>query len=278
MPAVFRLYWGDPRFPALISALHLRHLLRVRESESSKLNPSFLRYEADLIEVLVARGRFAEAKRFLADFELLARKTHSSWAAIAISRCRALAASGDFSLDLFRQAIKIGRELATDYEQGRTVLCFAERLQELGYLSQSDQQRIKAKALFDELSAPAWPERRWGGAEGKKNSRLKRFGKTSPLLSIEVRQLALPVSAAANSLNPTSAVTQRVLEGAELTASLTNGERQVVVHVLAGLRNKEIAALLEVSLRTVETRLTNVYKKTGASSRAHLVSLASETR
>ncbi|POC76266.1 hypothetical protein CRN61_27335, partial [Vibrio vulnificus] len=136
------------------------------------------------IEVLVARGRFAEAKRFLADFELLARKTHSSWAAIAISRCRALAASGDFSLDLFRQAIKIGRELATDYEQGRTVLCFAERLQELGYLSQSDQQRIKAKALFDELSAPAWPERRWGGAEGKKNSRLKRFGKTSPLLSI----------------------------------------------------------------------------------------------
>ena len=57
---------------------------------------------------------------------------------------------------------------------------------------------------------------------------------------------------------------------------LSPGEHQVVERVLSGLRNKEIAALLGVSLRTVETRLTNVYKKTGASSRAHLVALINE--
>ena len=43
--------------------------------------------------------------------------------------------------------------------------------------------------------------------------------------------------------------------------------------VLKGLRNKEIAATLYVSVRTVELRLTRVYRKAGARSRSHLVAL-----
>lgn len=52
---------------------------------------------------------------------------------------------------------------------------------------------------------------------------------------------------------------------------LTEHEREVVALVQQGLRNREIAASLFVSLRTVELRLTNVYRKLGISSRMHLV-------
>ena len=54
---------------------------------------------------------------------------------------------------------------------------------------------------------------------------------------------------------------------------LTPEERLVADLVLQGLQNKEIAARLFISLRTVELRLTHVYRKTGARSRAHLVSM-----
>ncbi|MCJ1707208.1 LuxR family transcriptional regulator [Microbacterium sp. VKM Ac-2923] len=55
--------------------------------------------------------------------------------------------------------------------------------------------------------------------------------------------------------------------------SLTPQERDVVALVGRGLRNREIAAALFISLRTVELRLTGVYRKLGVSSRVHLVAL-----
>jgi DNA-binding NarL/FixJ family response regulator len=54
---------------------------------------------------------------------------------------------------------------------------------------------------------------------------------------------------------------------------LTDDERAVVLRVQQGMRNREIAASLFVSQRTVELRLTNVYRKLGARSRAHLVAM-----
>ncbi|MEN2740801.1 LuxR C-terminal-related transcriptional regulator [Microbacterium sp. X-17] len=58
-----------------------------------------------------------------------------------------------------------------------------------------------------------------------------------------------------------------------LLDELTIEERSVVELVLQGMQNKEIAARLFISLRTVELRLTHIYRKTGARSRSHLVSL-----
>lgn len=53
-------------------------------------------------------------------------------------------------------------------------------------------------------------------------------------------------------------------------ASLTPTERDVVTLVRDGLPNKEIAARLFISPRTVETHLTHVYAKLGLSSRVQL--------
>jgi len=44
-----------------------------------------------------------------------------------------------------------------------------------------------------------------------------------------------------------------------------------VALVEKGLRNREIAASLFLSLRTVELRLTGIYRKLGVTSRAHLI-------
>ncbi|MEE1620523.1 LuxR C-terminal-related transcriptional regulator [Zafaria sp. J156] len=60
-----------------------------------------------------------------------------------------------------------------------------------------------------------------------------------------------------------------------LMAQLSADERAVVERVIQGRRNKEIAAELFVSLRTVEVRLTKVYRKLGARTRAHLTAMLS---
>lgn len=54
--------------------------------------------------------------------------------------------------------------------------------------------------------------------------------------------------------------------------ALTAHEREIVELVERGLRNREIASALFVSLRTVELRLTGIYRKLGVTSRVQLVS------
>jgi DNA-binding CsgD family transcriptional regulator len=54
-------------------------------------------------------------------------------------------------------------------------------------------------------------------------------------------------------------------------ASLTPAERDVVRLVSDGLANKDVAARLFISARTVETHLTHVYTKLGLASRVQLV-------
>ena len=55
------------------------------------------------------------------------------------------------------------------------------------------------------------------------------------------------------------------------TASLTPREREVVMAVVQGLSNREIAEHLKVSADTVKHHLTSVYDKMGVSSRVELV-------
>jgi two-component system, LuxR family, response regulator FixJ len=57
-------------------------------------------------------------------------------------------------------------------------------------------------------------------------------------------------------------------------AALTDGEQQVLEQLVTGLANKNIAADLQIGLRTVELRRSKILKKTGAGSLAELVRLA----
>ncbi|MEU2180402.1 response regulator transcription factor [Streptomyces thermolilacinus] len=64
---------------------------------------------------------------------------------------------------------------------------------------------------------------------------------------------------------------------AERLAGLTGREREVLVHVAAGLSNDEIAGRLEVSPLTVKTHVNRAMAKLGARDRAQLVVIAYES-
>jgi DNA-binding NarL/FixJ family response regulator len=56
----------------------------------------------------------------------------------------------------------------------------------------------------------------------------------------------------------------------QLTEPLTSQETRVALHAAKGMSNKEIAAALFLSPKTVEHRLSSVYRKRGFRSRAEL--------
>ena len=63
----------------------------------------------------------------------------------------------------------------------------------------------------------------------------------------------------------------------ERMAALSNGEQEVLDLILDGRFNKEIAAKLDLSIRTVEDRRSRVMKKIGANCVVELVRMATPT-
>lgn len=59
---------------------------------------------------------------------------------------------------------------------------------------------------------------------------------------------------------------------------LTPEEQDIAQRVCNGERNREIAASLHLAIRTVELRLTRIYRTLGVHSRAELISVMNETR
>lgn len=66
--------------------------------------------------------------------------------------------------------------------------------------------------------------------------------------------------------------------GASADFGLTPRERQVVSAVVAALSNRDIARELNISEKTVKHHLTNIFEKTGVSSRFELALLALERK
>jgi FixJ family two-component response regulator len=58
--------------------------------------------------------------------------------------------------------------------------------------------------------------------------------------------------------------------------SLTEREREILAMVVSGLSNKEAAARMKLSARTVEIHRASLMRKTGARNTAHLVRMAME--
>lgn len=65
-------------------------------------------------------------------------------------------------------------------------------------------------------------------------------------------------------------------EGSETRASLTEREQTVLLQLAKGRSNKEVAAALNISVRTVETHRKNIKSKLGISSTAGLTRYAME--
>jgi two-component system response regulator NreC len=71
---------------------------------------------------------------------------------------------------------------------------------------------------------------------------------------------------------------RQVTPSSRSTAGLTQRERQILHLVAIGHTNSEIADILSLAVRTVETHRAHIIQKTGAQTRAQLVRLAQEAQ
>ncbi|MDQ0799169.1 AAA family ATPase [Arthrobacter sp. SLBN-112] len=200
-------------------------------------NPTLLRCEADLVEVLIRLGRHHEATQALMRLEGRSAGLRSPWLMMAVTRSRAMLADGEQSLQLFSQALQ-GRN-GHMLEQARTLMCYAERLHAFGKLRDARDALLRAKVMFDEAGADAW---------------------TQHVDALLLDERVEPVRQ----------------QGNPAMLMLADHERSLAKMVARGMRNKEIAATLYVSVRTVEVRLTAIYRKLGVESRAQLTALAAD--
>ena len=99
---------------------------------------------------------------------------------------------------------------------------------------------------------------------------------------IEEEELVRAVRAASQGETLLSgAATERLyahLNGAGVTASLTERERQVLTLLERGLPDRDIAATLGIAAKTVEKHVGSILRKTGAHNRTHAAALARDRR
>ncbi|TQM35092.1 helix-turn-helix transcriptional regulator [Pseudonocardia cypriaca] len=196
----------------------------------------------DLVEAAARAGRTAEARRAADRYARWAEHTGQEWPRAIAARCGALVASDDGAAELFAKAAAMHRTDGTHpFERARTDLLHGEWLRRARRRSEARGPLRAAADAFDELGAGPWAERA--------RAELRATGETR------------------------STSTMATGPAPDQLAELTPQELQVVRLAAAGLSNRDIAAQLFLSPRTVGYHLYKAFPKLGVASRAQLVRL-----
>ena len=222
----------------------VRSLRRVRDLENGLgiTDPARGRWHGDLAEALVRIGETDEAQQLL-----------------DVAREQALRLGREGVLAVLDRAEALVRAARGEHEAALAQLTSAQdRLAKLGYGLE------EARAAFALASLrPGRP----GRTSYDEAARLFRRCRALPWVrQVEAAAVANPVEP----MPPTAAS-----EGLEGLAAM---ERQVAALVMEGATNREIAARLFISVKTVEATLTRVYRKLGIRSRVDIVRLAAARR
>jgi DNA-binding CsgD family transcriptional regulator len=195
--------------------------------------PGMLRFLPDEIEALVALGEQDRADALLVEYEADALRLERPWAQLAAARCRALHAAA-------------GGDLAGAVDTLRLAL----------------DRHADAVQPFDRARAAL--------VLGSIQRRTRR--RKDARESLQAAQQILDTLGAgiwsAKAQRLTGRPSGRATDGGE--KDLTPAERRVARVVAGGATNREAAARLFVTVRTVELHLTNVYRKLGIRSRTEL--------
>lgn len=236
-PAVLARLYGFQGADALLRGDHASavRLLQLADATAAHIdNLSLVRHTANLVEAYAAGGRMREGEQVLARMSEQQLRRPSIWLDRAVARSRAILAPDPIAPELFVEALAL-------YDGVKAHDGDYERGRTL--LAQSDRlTRLGLRADAEHASALA-------------NAAFESAGAT------------LWATRAA-SAEPAAAP-----EPGSILSLLKAEEREVAEMVRRGLRNREIAGELYISLRTVELRLTHIYRKVGARSRSHLASL-----
>jgi DNA-binding CsgD family transcriptional regulator len=211
----------------------LAHLEALGEPEHVPPTPLVsLLATPDIVEAAVRAGRPELAAERLDRFERWTAAVRSRSSAAAAHRLRGLLAGGDDADRHFEAALEAHRHVRRPFELARTRLLFGEHLRRSRRRLDARAHLRAARRAFEALGAAGWVER--AGVE------LRASGET-------LRRAA------------TSA-----------TVALTPQELQIARFVIEGASNRDVAAQLFVSRRTVEHHLSKVFAKLGISSRVEL--------
>jgi len=185
----------------------------------------------DALEALIALGRLDRAEPLVGLLEDRGRALERGWAVGTALRCRALLLAARGDVDGAREAIE--GSLAV-LEGAEFPFELARSLLVAGVLERRQRQRARAKESFE-----------------RAREIFERVGARlwAERAAAEIDRLGL-----------------RRGSGEELTAS----EQRVAELVATGMSNREVAAALSVSAKTVEATLGRVYRKLRISSRAEL--------
>ncbi|QKS11879.1 AAA family ATPase [Curtobacterium sp. Csp1] len=215
----------------------------------SMRNPTMLRHLGDLVEGYVRAGRTDDARTVTARLAADHHARPSRWGALVLARSLALVADDTTRDAARRRALELFQPHDSQYERARTFAALAC----VG--TAAERPRLGAAAAASYEAA----------------------GLRRPLVT-PVASAAMPSFAAPSSVRsvPSAQVPgspRSVPDASAVLTTLTAEERAVVQKVTEGYRNREIASSLFMSQRTVELRLTQIYRKVGARSRSHLVAL-----
>ncbi|MCW3839137.1 AAA family ATPase [Micromonospora yasonensis] len=189
----------------------------------------------DQVEAAVRSGRPTEAREPLARYVAWARHVRQPSSDAIALRCRALVDEDEAH---FTQAVDLHADGAQPYELARTRLVYGEWLRRARRRADARLQLRGALEIFDRLGSQLWAER------------------------------------ARAELRATGDVPAAPRQGGDPLSVLTPQERQVVRLAAGGASNRDIAAQLFLSPRTVGYHLYKAFPKLGVTSRAQLAAIA----
>lgn len=209
----------------------LDHVERIMRT-GEVAEPWVLHWAPDLVEAYLRDGLLDRARDVLERFQSDARAIGRVSALAAAARCRGLLAADDAFDEPFAASLSLHDQMPTPFERARTELALGERLRRAGRRKEARERLRSALQTFDRLGAEPWAERA--------RAELRASGQS-------VRTLE-----------------QRAVD------ALTPQELHVATLVADGATNREAAAALFLSGKTIEFHLGNVYRKLGIRSRTEL--------
>jgi DNA-binding CsgD family transcriptional regulator len=190
--------------------------------------------DPDHIEAAVRAGERARAVEALDRFATWSESADPPWTRPWIPACRALLADGDEATALYERAVaQIGD--ARPHDAARIHLLYGEHLRRMRRRTEAREHLRAALAGFEGLGSAPWADRA--------SAELRATGET------------------ARKRDPST------------VSQLTPQETLIARYVADGLSNKEVAARLFLSRRTVDYHLRNVYSKLNITSRMQLAGM-----
>lgn len=202
-------------------------------TESGLEDPAYIPWASDLIEAYVHVGRRKDAERVASALAVRARGANVPQSLALAARGLGLVASENFDPH-FESALTHHEHAATPFQTARTMLAYGSRLHRARRRVEAREQLRAALEIFEGLGADPWIQRT--------NSELTASG------GIKREAVADPD---------------------ELTAQ----EIRVARAVAEGATNKQVAATMFLSPKTIDFHLGRVYRKLGIHSRTELAGL-----